>query len=113
MSSVRERLLARAKVPTPVEPVQAGDWGTVHVRGLTGAEYDEYERACVVEVGRKKEARANRAVLVRMCVCDEAGALIFKPGDEAELGGLPAGIVNPIVNAAMRLSGVTGDPKAD
>ncbi len=109
----RDDLLAKTKAPRRVTAVTAGEWGTVHVRELSGAEFDAYQKACTVVTGKKSEVVDNRSLMLRMTVCDEAGELLFKPGDEAALADLPASILIPVANAAAAFLGAgDADPKA-
>lgn len=110
MSLDRESLLARARGPRAVEPVEVPD-GTVHARGLTGAEWDEYEAASMTPDG--KGYRPNRTVLFRLAACDAGGEALFTAADDAALKALDAATVNPVCEAAQRLSGATKRAEAD
>lgn len=90
-----------AASPRAVEAV-AVPGGTVYVRALSAAEYDEYERACV----SGEESKADRALLVRKTACTADGTLVFRDDQLEMLRGLPAAVINPVAAAAMRLCGL-------
>lgn len=100
----RESLMkaARRKVEAVETPA-----GTVYARGLTAAEWDDYEAACTVEKGDRVSFRANRAILFRLAACDPDGKPLFGPADDAAVRDFPRELVEPVCLAANRLSGAT------
>jgi len=94
----------------PCEDVLIPEWGNryVRVRGLTGAERDQFEQS-IVEA-RGKDTRVNlrniRAKLVALCVVDEEGKRLFKDEDAELLGRKSAVALNRIFEVAQRLSGL-------
>lgn len=103
---VFQRLLAET---APTEGVAVGGV-TLTVRGLTAAEWDRYEAACVTtgDGGDKPGFRADRPLLLRLAVVEPvAGGPLFSDDDLPRLAQLPARVVNPVAAAVMRLSGAT------
>ena len=107
MSDLRERFKAKAG-SRKTETLEVPDMGPVTVQGLSGAEYDEYESACVTTSGKSLTHKANRALLLRLGVVDEEGKKVFREEDMEDLKKLPAAIVQPLATAIIRLSGVSG-----
>jgi hypothetical protein len=102
----RETMLA---VRPTREPVDVPEWGgRVYVHQLDGAELVEWSEACD---GLPKVEKST-ALLVR-CVRDEAGELIFKPTDAAELVKLPGGMVNRLCARANKVNKLTTDAAKD
>ena len=94
------------------ETVEVSEWGgKVRVRGLTGAQRDEYE-ASVVDM-RGRNTRINmvnaRAKLVALTVVDEKGNHLFTPADVKALGAKSAKAIQRVFDVAMRLSGLSED----
>ncbi len=90
------------------ELVEVAGLGKVCVRGMTGGQRDEFE----VESQRRKTAKPwplpvlFRARLLQACCHDEAGKPLI-PKDKVEaVSYLPAAPLEPLVEAAMRLSGM-------
>lgn len=111
MTFTRESLLkaaARRKVEAVAVP-----GGVVHARGLSSAEWDEYEAACAVEKGDRVSYRVNRAVLFRLAACDEHGKPLFAAADDAAIRDFPRDLVEPVCAAANRLSGATKKAEDD
>src|SRR5574343_1623714 len=102
----RSDLLAACQLPQEIVHVpELG--GDVIVRGMSGAQRDEWE-ASLVE-GRGKKRRMNtaniRAKLVAQCCVDEAGRRLFTDEDVEALGGVRVDVVNRLFAVAQRLSG--------
>jgi hypothetical protein len=72
------------------------------VRALTVGEKDKWE----LENG-KEGATSMRARLVVATVCDESGAPVFKAGDVHRLADYPVSVVEPLVDAALKLNRIT------
>lgn len=96
-------LKSRPRLPT--ETVEIPDFGTVIVRGLTGAERDKWEANLLPDRRGKKDLTNLRAKLIVLCVVDENGERIFCDADVAEIGQFPAAILSTIFDVAQRLSG--------
>jgi hypothetical protein len=90
------------------ETVETAD-GPVVVQELTGKERDTFERSCVKRDGKKTaEDFSNlRAKLLELAVRDDNGDRFFHDGDAEAIGQLPASFLQPVFEAAARLSGIT------
>lgn len=90
--------------------VDVPEWGgTVRVRGLTGAERDQYEQSVMIQQG--KRTRMNllnaRAKLVALTVVDDAGKRLFSDQDIEVLGAKCATALERIFDVARELSGLS------
>lgn len=89
--------------------------GTVYVRGMTGAELDQWQQ----ESFHRREKSGNdtdplsTASLVAKTLCDEAGTRIYKDTEVGEVADLPAEVLTPIADVAARLSGITKSAKEE
>ena len=109
----RDQILARQDLP--VEPIPVPAWGNsvVYVRGLSAAGRDAYEASLskTEGVGRKAKRVTDlsnvRAKLLARCLCDEQGAPLFTDADVEALGDKSAEALEPLIEAAQRLSGMT------
>lgn len=108
-SDIKKRFQSRAGKARRIKKVEdaPADLGDVYVRSLSAAEYDRYEDACVVEEEGKRVGRGNRALLLRMTVCDASGQLVFSPSDDDYLSTLTPDVTVPIAAAALEVSGLT------
>lgn len=110
MTPINElRAAILAKDTRPSEKVEVPAWGTtVTVRGLSGRDRDAFEATCRKRVGKKFEPDVDnvRAKLLVQCLYDAAGQRIFQDDDAEELGGQAASVLEPLVRAAQRLSGL-------
>lgn len=104
MSELRAKFLAAAGPKTRVVPVPG--IGDVTVRGLTGSEYDRYESACTRTEADKPTFSADRPLLARLA-CLDGDKPLFTEADDAFLRTLPAGVLMPLANAVLELSGLT------
>lgn len=105
----RDTLLAATEVPTEHVPVpELGADTYVLVRGMTGAERDEFEASCIQGRGRRREFNMQnvRAKLVAFCCMDPSGARMFSPDDVTALSAIRADILDRIFGVAQRLSGI-------
>ncbi len=91
-----------------IEKVYVPEWsGDVYVRGMTGAERDQYE--ALIWIGGRFSNKDMHAKLLTFTVCDEAGNLVFHPGDEEEVKKLTsksAASLHRLYIIAQRLSGM-------
>jgi hypothetical protein len=85
--------------------------GPVNVQELTAKERDAFERSCVKPDGKKtKEDMTNlRAKLLTLALRDNNWDRLCQDGDVEAIGGLPASVIQPVFEAAARLSGITPD----
>lgn len=104
---------ARAK-PRRIEFVDVPDMGRVYVKGLTAAEYDQFEDGCVVTgADGEMRRRANRPLLLRHCIVTESGTKVFKDEHIEQLAEMDSAITNPIAMKAMSLCGGTAKEAED
>lgn len=90
--------------------VKLPDGRTLTVRGLTGAEWDEYERACTTEGPDGKAVFKNdRARLVQFGTLDEHGGPLFDAADLPKLRTLSARFLRPLFDTIAELSTGGGD----
>jgi hypothetical protein len=102
--SIREQLLA-LKIPTATVKV-AGIDGLVSLRGLTAGERDQWEQYVYSERDIKKGVKNIRASLVVRCLTDEAGVRLFTDAEIAEVGAMPASVIDKLYEHCQRLSGL-------
>lgn len=102
--SIREQLLA-LKIPTAAVKV-AGIDGLVSLRGLTAGERDQWEQYVYSERDIKKGVKNIRASLVVRCITDEAGVRLFMDAEIAEVGAMPASVIDKLYEHCQRLSGL-------
>lgn len=100
----REAVLAADDLPTT--DVDVPEWGgSLRVRGLTGAERDQFEEW--VLRGRTRVSLANvRARLVAMACVDEQGERLFQDADVEELGAKSGRALDRVFDVISRLSGL-------
>lgn len=97
------------------ETVSVPEWGGhVFVRGLNGAERDDYEqRAMDRQKGDKECMKLWRARIVASTVVDETGENLFGPRDVDALGLKNANVLDRIVSKALELSGLVDEESAE
>lgn len=78
--------------------------GTVRVRGLSAAEFIEYEQAI-----RDEDFANLRARLVANAAVDENGKPLFTAADVRALGEKPAKPIDRLFRAIITLTGFTDD----
>lgn len=103
----------------PYEDVELPDGRTMRIRGLTAAERDELEMAVAQRRQKRQKAVKNgkqppadipfRGALVARTAIREDSSLIFKPTDAGRVAAMPAQIVSPLADAAIRLSGMRAE----
>jgi len=104
----RSEILEAADILT--EEIIVPDWGgSVFVRGLTGAQRDEFEMQVMEQRGRKQiwNRKDVRARLVVVSVVDEDGELLFSQSDIPAVSKKSARALEPIFDTARRLSGMS------
>jgi len=108
MNLTRESFFQRAEVPTEtISLPQLG--GSVLVRGMTAKERSAFEDQFTLKSG-KPNAKARlemRERLLIATVCDMEGQPLFTREDVAAIGRLPAATVEPLVDSAQRVCGMT------
>jgi len=97
------------KCTVPKEKVTVPELGDIWVHGLTCGEKDDYENNVVQFNRGSRELRLNnaRAVLMQLTVRNQHGNRLFAEKDIGRLRNLPAGIADPILDVARKLSGMS------
>ena len=107
----KEQILA-AKDAAPV-PVEVPEWGgTVYVRPMSAGDRDDWESELITRVEKRKESlrEANknlRAVFLAMCLCDDAGQLLFGPDDIEALSAKSYRAVDRAYDKAQTINGLS------
>lgn len=94
---------------TPVREVAVpGQDAKTFVRGMTGRERGEYEQAILEKKGKSREMnlKSFRGEILARTVVSEQGERLFESKDAEWLSDLPAMETEPIVDMAMKLSGI-------
>ena len=103
----REAFLQVARaVPEEVVETPAG---SVRVVGMTAGERSAFERSMQNAKGKPLPARMRetRERLVVATARDADGRPLFTADDVGELGAVAAAVLEPLVNAAMRVCGMS------
>jgi hypothetical protein len=88
-----------------VEKVDVPEWGDfVYVRTISSRAQDEW-----IESVRGKLDTNATAKYLTMCICDEAGKLLFSPNDAEALGSRAARANNALFKVASRLNGLSSE----
>ena len=107
---IRTSILASDDLPR--ESLECLEWGqTLHVRTLTGVEYDDFQNA-VQQAGKSGggiDLRGLRIKLVLMTLCDENGDLLFDATDEIVLNSKSSKVIDRIFQVSQRLNGLTAE----
>lgn len=106
-----EQLLGAPRArPVPVPLPHLGPDACVYVRSLRACELDELQFVWADEKEREQDPN-YRGRLVALCACDEAGAPLFGEHQAAQLAQLDVALVDPIVEAAQKLNGLSAREK--
>jgi hypothetical protein len=103
----REQIFADAPKKLPTREVEAFG-GTVLVRTMSALEKDEWETFTAeqrVLHGRARNIRGE--MLVRVCVKPDGSRLFDQDGDADRLAALPAGEVQDLMEASLKLNLLT------
>lgn len=95
-----------------VEDVEVPEWGgVVRVRGLTGAERDDFEASVVEQRGKKTRLNMQnfRAKLVVRAAINGDGQRLFSDKDAPLLGRKSAAALQRVFEVAQRLSGLSDE----
>lgn len=95
-----------------IREVEVPEWGgTVHVRGMSGLERDNYESSLYVQRGkdRRLNTRNARAKLCAFCAVDPKGNRLFTDKDLNSLSGKSSKALDRIFAVAMEMSGISED----
>lgn len=104
----RDQILKVNDISTEDVPVL--EWGgAVRVKGLTGAERNDFEASMVQGKGKNASVNIKNATakLVALTIIDEEGNLIFKPADVEALGKKSGKALSRVYEVSARLSGIT------
>ena len=110
----KAQILGAADIVT--EEVHVPEWdGSVLVRGLTGAQRDEFELSLVEQHGRKQVWHREdvRAKLLVLSIVDEEGNRLFSEGDIQALSQKSASALERLFNVSRRLSGLSDTDVAE
>lgn len=105
-----EEILAIDDIKT--ESIYIPEWeSAVRVRGLSGAQRDEFEMTLTQGKGKSREInmRNFRAKLVARSVVDEHGNRLFSEDQLLALSQKSSGALQRIVEVANRLSGLSDE----
>jgi hypothetical protein len=103
----KETFLNLCAVPPTVEPVETPQ-GHFYIRMMTVGQRDKF--------AEEHDPNPNRNFRLRMLtatVCDEEGRLLFTTKDYPRLAEIPSNVVEPIVNAAIKLHRMTPEDVED
>lgn len=108
MALSREQFLeAAGKVKRPSRSVSVPALGgDVIIQGMTVGERTRFEQSCLDKKG-KFNSREMRERLIGECLVQEDGSKMLADGDLGILTRLPAGVIEPLFDAARELSGMT------
>lgn len=104
----RETILNVVDVKTEEVPVP--EWGgDVLVKGLTGAQRNEFEQSMVIRRGNDVQMNMKNATakLVALSVVDEEGIRLFNDADVEALGNKSGAALTRVYAVASRLAGLT------
>lgn len=80
--------------------------GFIHVRRMSGEAREIYEE----EIRERPEnAKDYRATLFQNVVCDENGALMFKPEDIPTINQMPTAVLVRVCNKANEINGLLAE----
>lgn len=107
----RDEILAADDIAEELVTVAQWKGGAVLIRGLTGAERDDFEASCIKGKGRKAEVTIQnlRAKLVALSAVDATGARLFTEQDVVALGKKSGAALARLYEVAARLSGISDD----
>jgi len=92
-----------------IEEVEVPEWGgTVGIKGMTGAQRDDFESSLFVGEGknRKQNMTNLRARLVGMTLVGEDGNRLFTDAEIKQLSGKSAAALSRCFEVAQRLNGM-------
>ena len=103
MALSRDAIIAADDIKT--REVDMPEWGgSVFVKGVTGAERDNFEAANQDSSGNAKLTNLRARFLVR-CIVNEQGTRIFADQDAAALGKKSSAAINRLWEVAGELNG--------
>ncbi len=104
----RERFLAPMQIRRELVPLpELGEGCSVWVHGMNALEWTAFQTEQQGKNGKPNDkAKRVRERMVVHCCRDESGLPLFSPADVPAIGKQPAGMVERIVDTALRLSGL-------
>ena len=114
--ATRDMLLKPIERPREVvELPELGEGVSVIVVGMTAKERSDFDNQFVSRKGdpMKKRIAEGRERIVVACCRDEEGKRLFTQDDVVQLGKQSGIVIERIVNAAQRTSGMTKDDLED
>jgi len=102
----------------PIEIINVPEWdkdgsgGQVRMRVPGASDRDQIEEIVSIASGNKRSHKGLRAKMVRMCIVNEDGSLMFTEGDIETLGKKSAKAIDRLFAIAMRLFGFSGKEMA-
>ena len=83
-----------------IEAIEVPEWrGTVYVKSLRGTDRDAFEESL-----SKEKDKPFRSRFLVMTLCNEQGALLFKPEQVAALGEKSSLVLNRVFDAAWAIN---------
>lgn len=109
MTLTREQIISAADLD--YAEVDVPEWGgAVRLRAWDGATRDRFDAMALQARERGQQMPHQlRAWIAAMSICDERGELMFSDADIAALARKSARALDRIVEAALRLNGLTAD----
>lgn len=107
MGLSREEILSVDDLPR--EEVVISEWkGSVFVRGLSGAERDDFESGSWTGEGKNRKFNYSnlRARLLSLTIVNETGDRLFSDADIEKLGKKSGKVMDKLFGIAQRLSGI-------
>jgi hypothetical protein len=107
--NARELILASAPAKSPqVSAVDTGQWGTMHVRVMSGTERDAYEAQVYQNFDEATEQWIRpenfRSCLLVRTVCDANGARLFKDDELEQLGAADHRLLHALYQKAFDIN---------
>lgn len=106
MSNHKDRFIVKRRVET----VETPDFGTVHIRKLSGLEYIQV-RGDGEEDTRSTVERTVELIL--LSICDESGKRLLEDDDGAIPMAWPAESFQAVMDGIIALNGLSGEMGAD
>lgn len=97
------------------EVVDVPQWGgSVRLKGLTAAEYDQYQQGLFEGDGDKRKINMTnaRARMLALAIVDDSGAAIFTEEDVAALGKKASSPIEMLYRKALKLNGDDADSES-
>lgn len=101
---------------TDIESVPAPELGEgkeLKLRAVSGAEMEEWRERIKDKGTGKVPERELMARMIALCLCDDAGTLMFPDGDAASVNKLPAKLLRRLFPVAQQQAGIPNDEKED